>query len=146
MMNLFYLLAMSHYYTGNYQNDIKNTCDFDVIRMKRYEINCNDYGEYIKYCHHYALPKQFIIIKEETDIQSNIIIKPEAMYEQNNYNYKMADFYYTFTCDSKYNSPQLMLHIVPTHSYDYDSRGIIMFVWMVSILPILVLIMYDNNC
>lgn len=101
------------------QNKISNTCDFDIIRIKRKDVTCLDFGKNKNYCGHYTLPKEFVITKENGLFKNTIIIKPEAMYEEfSDKKYTMANFYYSFTCDYYEKEPKLELNIVPTSKYD----------------------------
>ena len=128
MFSILYLLALTHYYTGKTENNIRNTCDFDILRIKKHSFGtyCIDYGEHVKYCHHYLQPEEFIITNEKGLNESNIIIRPNALWQEAIYDkYKMANYYYTFTCDNKYNSPRLIQHIVPTEQYDIHSIHIV---------------------
>ncbi len=121
MFSVLYLLALTHYYTGETENNIRNNCDFDILRIKKHSIDtyCIDYGEHVKYCHHYAQPEEFIITNEKGLNKYDKVIKPTALWQNTGYNtYKMADYYYTFTCNHKYKSPRLIQHIVPTVQYD----------------------------
>jgi hypothetical protein len=137
MIQVIYLLALSHKYHGEKENNIKNTCNFDIIRLKQNTIKCIDYGNYEKYCNHYSQPNEFIIHNENGINGENIIIKPSAMWEQTDYGkYKVADFYYTFVCDIKTKSPKLIQHIIPTPQYDINP------LIKISILCILLVVLY----
>ena len=103
------------------ENIIENNCNFNIIRINKKDLLCSDYGINKKYCNHYLLPYEFIISKEiGVNNKENIIIKPYAMWETNqiNYNIKLADFYYTFTCSKDDNFPKLILNIVPKKEFD----------------------------
>lgn len=101
------------------QNKISNTCDFDIIRIKRKDVTCLDFGQNKKYCNHYALPKEFVITKENGLFKNTIVIKPEGMYEEfSNNKFAMAKFYYSFVCDHYEKEPNLELNIVPSLKYD----------------------------
>ena len=50
MMQVLYLLALSHNYMGDRKNTIQNTCEFDILRIPKTDIICRDYGEYKHYC------------------------------------------------------------------------------------------------
>ena len=101
------------------ENKISNTCDFDIIRIKRNKVSCLDLGKNKKYCNHYALAKEFVITKENGLLKNTIVIKPEAMYEEfSNNKHTMAKFYYSFVCDHYEMEPKLELNIVPSIKYD----------------------------
>ncbi len=128
MLRVIYLFSITHYYTGERENNIRNTCIFDILRIKKHsmETYCIDYGEHIKYCNHYAQPEEFIITNEKGLNKKDIVIKPSALWQETGYNRdKMADYYYTFTCNDKHKSPRLIQHIVPTLQYDIDPIYII---------------------
>uniref|UniRef100_A0A6C0AZK5 Uncharacterized protein n=1 Tax=viral metagenome TaxID=1070528 RepID=A0A6C0AZK5_9ZZZZ len=104
-----------------HENIIQNDCNFDIIRINRNDLLCSDYGRNKKYCNHYSLPYEFTITKEiGANNKENIIIKPYAMWETNDFNYKIkvADLYYTFTCSNLDNFPKLILNIVPKKEFD----------------------------
>lgn len=46
------------------QHKISNSCEFDIVRLKRNEISCLDFGLHKKYCHHPGISKEFVITKE----------------------------------------------------------------------------------
>ena len=57
----------------------------------------------------------------------HITIKPSAMWkETDNSKTKLADFYYTFTCDNRDKQPKLIQHIVPTP--EQDMNPLILFI------------------
>ena len=137
MLAIIYLFAITHYYTGETENNIRNTCNFDILRIKKHSIEayCIDYGVHMKYCHHYAQPEEFIITNEKGINKQDIVIKPSALWQESGYNtYKMADYYYTFTCNHKYNSSRLIQHIVPTVQYDIHRIYIIVHQVILTIL------------
>jgi len=119
------------------ENIIQNNCNFDIIRISKTELLCSDYGINKQYCNHYSLPQEFTVTKEfGVNNKENIIIKPYALWETDDRNYKkkVADFYYTFTCSNLDNFPKLILNIVPKKEFDkslsqelYDFILIIIF-------------------
>lgn len=122
-IQMFFLIIMNLVYAERpadiRQNKISNTCDFDILRIKRKDVTCLDFGQNKKYCNHYALAKEFVITKENGLFKNTIIIKPEAMYEEfSNNKHTMAKFYYSFVCDDYIMEPNLELNIVPTSKYD----------------------------
>ena len=136
MIQIIYLLVFSHNYRGEKENNIKNTCNFDIMRLKQNTIQCID-GNYEKYCNYYSQPNEFIIHNENGINGENIIIKPSAIWEQTDYvKYKVADFYYTFVCDKKAKSPKLIQHIIPTPQYDINP------LIKISIFCILLVVLY----
>lgn len=136
------------------QNKISNTCDFNIIRIKRNQVNCLDFGQNKKYCNHYALPKEFVVTKENGLFKNTIVIKPEAMYEEfSNNKHTMAKFYYSFVCDHYIKEPKLELNIVPTSKYD-KSLGeefseliacLILLIIMCLIIGLMCPCLIDNN-
>ena len=142
MMQVLYLLALSHNYMGDRKNTIHNTCDFDILRIQKKDITCIDYGEYKYYCNHYALPQEFMIYNENGLSEKNIIIKPTALWDNTDNNKKkMANFYYTFICDESYKIPKLIQHIVPTKSYDTNP----VYVVIITIILVIVLLLICPN-
>lgn len=101
-------------------NIIQNSCEFDIIRIKREDIMCSDYGTNKKYCNHFALSQEFVITNEiGIENKKNIVIKPYVMYfDFGDNKHKVADYYYTFTCSHEDNFPKLILNIVPKNHYD----------------------------
>ena len=95
---------------------VSNTCLFDKIRINKRDIKCVDFGENKKYCNHYSLPDEFIVEKEISLFGSHYDISPKAMYTGNRK--KVADFYYSFICSYREESPSLELNIVPTKNFD----------------------------
>ena len=147
MLPVIYLLALSHNYRGWKENNIKNTCDFDIIRIKQNTIQCVDYGEHQKYCRHYSQPNEIMVHNEIGVNGRNIIIKPAAMWETTDYGkYKVADMYYTFICDKKSKSPKLIQHIIPTPQYDMNPI-IGIFILSLAIIIIIIICCYcDCDC
>lgn len=136
------------------ENKISNTCDFDIIRIKRNQVTCLDFGQNKKYCNHYALAKEFVITKENGLFKNTIVIKPEAMYEEfSNNKHTMAKFYYSFVCDYYEKEPNLELNIVPTRKYDKSlgkelGESIVMIILLIFICLIIGLMcpcLRDNN-
>lgn len=144
MIQVIYLLALSHKYHGEKENNIKNTCNFDIIRLNKNNIQCIDYGNHEKYCNHYSQPNEFIIRNENGINGQNIIIKPSAMWEQTDTGkHKVADFYYTFICDKKTKSPKLIQHIVPRPQYDINPL-IKISIFCILVLLLLICCFYDH--
>ena len=102
-------------YSIHRENTIDSTCKFNVIRIKKEDVLCNDYGINKKYCDHYSIPEEFVIF-QELGINNKIVhtIKPSKMYEESdNGKVVLADFYYTFKCNDLDNEPRLYLRIIP---------------------------------
>jgi len=136
------------------QNKISNTCDFDIIRIKRNQVTCLDFGQNKKYCNHYALAKEFVITKENGLFKNTIVIKPEALYEEiSNNKHTMAKFYYSFVCDYYEKEPNLELNIVPTRKYDKSTgeefseliAGLILLIIMCLVIGLMCPCFLDNN-
>lgn len=108
------------------ENNIKNNCNFNIIRFKKSEVPCID--KYSFYCNNYALPYEFVIIKEKTVNNKDLYtIKPEAIYKETNYNkIILANFYYNFRCNKEDNKPKLSVIIVPSN--DNSSLNILMLI------------------
>jgi len=102
------------------QNQIKDNCVFEKIRIPISDVTCDDLGFHKKYCNHYSLPKEFVISKELSYDGNHYDIVPKAMYESSN-NRKVADFYYYFSCE-KDSGPELELNIIPRSGYDKDPK------------------------
>jgi len=130
MISIVSLLTFGHYFMGSRENTIDNSCDFDIIRIKKDNIMCVDYGKYSHYCNHFSLPQEFIIYNEKGVNGQNIVIKPEGMWEDTEFTKrKIADFYYRFTCDNRDKFPKLIQYIVPTPLYDVNPWPVlIMFI------------------
>lgn len=120
MLSLILSLAITSIYDEDLysihrENTIDSTCKFNIIRIKKEDVLCNDYGIHKKYCHHYSIPEEFTVL-QELGIDNKIVhtIKPSKMYEES-YDKKivLADFYYTFKCSKLDNEPQLYLRIIP---------------------------------
>ena len=124
------------------QNKINNDCDFNIIRIKKKDIICYDFGLNKNYCKHYAIPNEIIVTKEKGLNQDNIIIKPEKMYEEfTNNKVLMAKFYYSFICNKYDSEPILELNIVPTKQYDLSFREqLFQTLFMISLLILLILL------
>ena len=140
-MLFIYLNLLTYYPEDLRENTINNNCDFNIIRFKRNEVMCVDYGLNKKYCDHYALPNEFIVLKElSVGNNEKYTIKPSAIYEEFTYNkIKLADFYYSFTCSNEDNEPRLLLTIVPDFGKDkslfqeFVEVIIILFILFISI-------------
>lgn len=136
------------------QHKISNSCEFDIVRLKRNEVSCIDLGLHKKYCHHPGVSKEFVITKENGIVKNTIIIKPEVMYEEvNGQKYTMAKFYYTFSCDYYEKQPRLELNIVPTHYYDKSINEeitgfiliIIFIVFIILLISLICPCLFKNN-
>lgn len=127
------------------ENYIRNTCSFDIVRIKKNNIKCFDYGYYSSYCNHYSLPSEFVIRKEKSLGNKYVYtIKPEAIYEKTNYNkIKIADFYYNFYCDNSDNQAKLYLTIVPV--YEASFLGLILIIIFVFIMCFIIVLCENNN-
>ena len=127
------------------ENIIQNNCNFNIIRFNKNELLCSDYGINKKYCNHYSLPNEFTITKEiGVNKKENIIIKPYALWETNDINFKIkvADFYYTFTCSNKDNFPKLILNIVPKKEFDKSfKQEIFEVLYLISLVLIICVIL-----
>ena len=97
-------------------NKISNTCLFDKVRIYKRDIKCIDVGKNKKYCNHYSLPNEFIVERGISLFSYNYNISPKAMYTSDRK--KVADFYYSFICSFREDSPSLELNIVPTENFD----------------------------
>ena len=99
----------------NKDNYINSDCNFGIIRIPKKDIFCTDYGTYKKYCNHFSMPDEFIVLQEK-GMNNEIIhtIKPSKMYEVDINNKKIiAEFYYTFKCDKLDSQSKLFLRIFP---------------------------------
>ena len=47
------------------ENKINNDCDFNIIRIKKKDIICYDFGLNKNYCNNYAIPNEIIVIKKK---------------------------------------------------------------------------------
>ena len=136
--------ALAHYYVGERENVIQNNCDFDILRIKKSEVMCADYGKHVKYCNHYSQPEEFLIYNENSINGKNIVIKPYAIWEENYYNKeKKAEFYYTFTCDKRDNFPKLIQKIYPMPGH--DNNPFILFIVFIILIICIYLICPLNN-
>ena len=126
-INIFvYLLLMSYnskadIISANINQDIiENTCIFNVIRIKREDVMCIDYGIHKKFCNHFSLPHEFVISSERAvNNIKKIVIKPNKLYLQfANDIQAIANLHYKFMCSAKDNEPHLTLYIVPTKGHD----------------------------
>ena len=117
------------------EHNIQNNCEFDILRIKKSDIICNDYGKYNKFCNHYAQPQEFVVHNENGINGKHIIIKPSAIWEETDYGKeKLADFYYTFTCDNRNNYPKLIQNIVPTPGNDNNPLVLLIFIIVIVIM------------
>lgn len=124
------------------ENNINSNCDFDIIRIKKQDVLCNDYGVYKKYCNHYSIPDEFTI-KKEIGMQNKeqLNIKPDIMYEET-YDNKivLADFYYIFNCDRLDNEPRLYLKIIPISDKLLGAESVELLIGILLLIPILLII------
>ena len=105
------------------QNKINNNCEFNIIRIKKLDIICYDFGINKNYCDHYSIPDEIIVVKEKGLFNNNIIIKPNSMYEEFiNNKFLIANFYYSFVCNKYELEPRLELNIVPRKKYDMSLK------------------------
>ena len=66
------------------------------------------------------------------------------MWETNDINFKIkvADFYYRFTCNTRDNSPKLILNIVPKKNFDKSfQQEIFEFLYLICLLLIICVIL-----
>lgn len=135
MFSVLSLIVSSNYYMGERENIIQNNCEFDILRIKKSETMCVDYGRYSKFCNHYSQPQEFIVYNENGINGKNIIIKPYAIWEVTDYSKKkIADFYYTFTCDERDNYPKLIQYIVPMPGEDNNPLVLLIFIIVIVIM------------
>ena len=153
MLLFIYLNLFTYYPEDLRENTINNNCDFNIIRFKRNEVMCIDYGLNKKYCNHFILPNEFIVLKElAAGNNEKYIIKPYAIYEESSYNkVKLADFYYSFTCSNEDNEARLLLNIVPDFGKDksllqeFVEVIIILFIIFISIIILSLICNYNDN-
>ena len=121
------------------KNNIINNCKFEKIRISKNNVKCFDKGKYIKYCYHYSIPNEFIILNEKSiNNEKIIIIKPENIIEKTDYSKNIiAKLYYNFECNIKDNNPKLELIIYPT--YDINPIIIIIIIIIITIIYIQIL-------
>jgi len=132
-------MILSNHFSLERENIIQNNCEFDILRIKKSDRMCSDYGQYVKYCNHYSQPQEFLIYNENGINGKHIAIKPSAMWrETDNSKTKLADFYYTFTCDSRDKEPKLIQHIVP--SPGQDMNPLIMLTLLILLLIVMCMI------
>lgn len=136
------ILIKSSHLDDSFVNVISNNCEFDIIRIKREEIMCADYGIYQKYCEHYSLPYEFTIQKERGLGNKDVYtIKPSAIFEESyNNKKKLADFHYNFLCDKLDNEAKLLLYIVPTNEKSPATQFyefIIVFIFLILVFLII---------
>ena len=142
MFSITILLALSYEYPFERENTIENSCDFDILRIKKKDVMCSDYGTYVKYCNHYSIPEEFVIYNEKGINGKIITIKPYALWEETSSSKtKLADFYYIFTCDNRDNYPKLIQHIVPVYGKDINP---LIYLVVIIILIFAVLIICPN--
>lgn len=136
------LLALSYDFQFERENIIENSCSFDILRIRKKDIMCSDYGINVKYCDHNSQPEEFVIYNEKGINGKIITIKPYALWkETSNDKKKVADFYYTFTCDYRDNHPKLIQHIIPVPGEDINP---LIYLVIIVILIVAVLIICPN--
>ena len=116
-------------------NSITNKCKFDILRIDRNDVLCQDYGYNKKYCNSKYIPDEFIIYNANSIKGKNIVIRPRSIFTSKT-KIKMMDFYFSFTCDQD-NFPRLILYIIPTKEFDQD---FITFIFETIILISLIII------
>lgn len=149
MISLLFLTYSNVYSLNIQDNIIQNTCNFNIIRIDKNDLECIDYGINKKYCNHNSLPNEFIITKEiGINNKENIIIKPYAMWIiiRENEKKKIADFYYTFTCNNIDNIPKLVLNIFPKKEFDLSMYEDVIVVIFVIILIFIFLLLFALIC
>lgn len=135
-------------YSIHRENNINSNCKFDIIRIKKEDVLCNDYGIYKKYCEHYAIPEEFTITQEiGMEDKVNYNIKPSRMYQES-YDNKivLADFYYTFNCDRLDNEYQLYLRIIPRSDKSLGEELVELLIVIILFVPVLILIALFCPC
>ena len=144
MISVLSLIALGHNYMGERENIIQNNCEFDILRIKKSDRMCSDYGQYVKYCDHYSQPQEFLVYNENGINGKHIVIKPAALWQEtDNSKTKLADFYYTFTCDNRDKQPKLIQHIVPPPGQDVNP--LIMITLFVLLLIIMCMICPNDS-
>ena len=144
MISLMNVMILSNHFSLERENIIQNNCEFDILRIKKSDRMCSDYGQYVKYCNHYSQPQEFLIYNENRINGKHIVIKPSAMWQEtDNSKTKLADFYYTFTCDSGDKEPKLIQHIVP--SPGQDMNPLIMLTLLILLLIVMCMICPTDN-
>ena len=139
MISLVNVMILSNHFSLERENIIQNNCHFDILRIKKSDRMCSDYGKYAKYCNHYSQPQEFLVYNENGINGKHIVIKPSALWQETDNNkIKLADFYYTFTCDNRDKQPKLIQHIVPTPGQDINP--LIMLTLFVLLLIIMCMI------
>lgn len=145
VINLAILSSNSYYQNIDYRkNIIENNCEFNTIRFRKLDVECNDLGKHVSYCKNSNLANEFVVNKElGVGNQEVFSIKPLAMWEEiNNDRYKMADFYYNFHCDKESNNPKLSINILPTAQYDisFEAKLIMMIMLIITIVMVMCII------
>ena len=118
-MLFIYLNILSSYPIEMRENVIRNDCEFEIIRFKKRDLDCMDYGKNVEYCNYYGMYDEYVVTKEKgINLKPVFTIKPDSLYERSNYHkIKLADFYYEFSCNSEDNEAKLLLTIVPVNDY-----------------------------
>lgn len=116
-MLFIYLNILSSYPIQMRENVIRNDCEFEIVRFKKDDADCLDYGKNARYCNHYTMPNEYVVTKEKgINLKEVFTIKPDGLYRKTDYNtLKLADFYYDFTCNRIDNEARLLLTIVPVN-------------------------------
>jgi len=146
MISLMNLMILSNHFSLERENIIQNNCDFDILRIKKSDRMCSDYGKYVKYCNHYSQPQEFLVYNENGINGKHITIKPSAIWEEtDNSKTKLADFYYTFTCDSHDKQPKLIQHIVPAPGQDVNPLIMLILVALILIIMCIICPLDSND-
>tara|TARA_R110002072_G_scaffold148155_1_gene295593 strand:- start:1843 stop:2349 length:507 start_codon:yes stop_codon:yes gene_type:complete len=144
MISLINVIILSNHFSLDRENIIQNNCDFDILRIKKSDRMCSDYGKYVKYCDHYSQPQEFLVYNENGINGKEIVIKPSAIWEvTDNSKTKLAEFYYTFTCDSRDKQPKLIQHIIPSPGQDVNP--LIMLILIILLVIVMCMICPHDN-
>ena len=136
----------SNYLDDSFVNVISNNCEFDIIRIKKEDVMCADYGIYEKYCQHYSIPYEFTVQKERGLGNKDVYtIKPSAIFEESyNYKKKLANFYYNFSCDKLDNEAKLILYILPTNEKSPTTQFYEFIIVCIFLILLILIISYCN--
>ena len=139
LITIFGIELLSPYPIQMRENVIRNDCEFEIIRFKRDEVDCFDYGKNVRYCNHYAMPNEYVVTKEKgINLKEVNTIKPDFLYKKTDYNkLKLADFYYEFTCNKIDSDPKLLLNIVPVN----DNSALISCLYFIGLLLLFMIMM-----
>ena len=140
------MFIMSYYPADIRENVLTNTCEFDVLRFKRNDIMCVDYGINKKYCNYNALNREFLVSLEQGVNEQNIVIQPSALWIAfNEHPVKIANFYYNFNCNNDNNETKLLLNIVPVTNHDKSlETEVIDAMFIISILISLYIVLKSS--